>query len=339
MMALVSAPMSSALIHDRSNASRSAEVLEQRHQQRAWGLIGGLSAVCVVAYWDSLSLIAGSWDSPQYSHGFLIPPIAGALLWLKRQPLREVSSAERWCGVALITVAIVVRVVSAYYTTFTTDNASLIPCLLGVFLLVGGWAALRWAALPICFLIFMYPWPDALERLILVQLKERVAMPASLYALQTLGVEAYLSGNIIELGDGTRMNVVDACAGLGMLNIFLAIAAAFAMVIDWRPSWERWVLFFSAVPIALTANVSRIALEGLIYYYGASLFSVDAVRLLAGVFHDYLASWFMMLVALGMLYGEYHILRRLVLEEDPDGAMRQHLPAAAGGENTATTNA
>ena len=318
----------SLLLSSPTPARPVAKPLPDKEQRIAWVLLGILCATCIVAYLDSLRMVSGSWDNPQYSHGFLIPILAGVLLWMKRQPLMQVMPWERWCGVGLVVAAVAIRVASAYYTTFTTDNASLVPCLLGIFLVVGGWRALRWAALPILFLLFMYPWPDRLEQLILVNLKEHVAMPVSLFALQTLGVEAYLSGNIIELGDGTKMNVVDACAGLGMLNIFLMLSAAFAMIVTWRPTWERIALFLSAVPIALAANAMRITLEGLIFYYGENVFVAAWVRWFAALFHDHLAAWFMMLVALGMLYAEYQLLQRLVIEEDEHQSLRQHLPRA-----------
>lgn len=320
--------MTAALLQPRTAPRRLPKPLPQKEQVKAWVLAGALTLVCLLVYLDSLWMTAQSWRSPQYSHGFLIPAFVAALLWHRRQRWLETTAIERWCGVGVILASLLVRIVSAYYTTFTPDNLSLIPCLLGVLLIVGGWRSLLWAGPPVLFLVFMYPWPDRLESLILVQLKARFAMPMSLFSLQVLGVESYLSGNIIELGDGTKMNVVDACAGLGMLNIFLALAAAFAMLLTWRPVWERCVLFLSAVPIALIANAARITVEGLIFYYGPSLFSEAAVTTIAGIFHDYLASWFMMLLAMGLLYIEYHVLRRLVIEEDVGESLRRHLPSA-----------
>ena len=303
--------------------------LAGRDRQQAWWLVAGLVGVCLLAYFNSLRLVASSWGNPQYSHGFLVPLGTLALLWMKRKPFCQVASWERWLGVALLLLATLMRVVSAYLTRFTPDFVSLLPCLLGVFLLVGGVRSLRWAALPILFLVFMFPWPDSLERLILANLKSRIAMPASLFALQTLGVESYLSGDVIELGDGTRMNVVDACAGLDMLNIFRALAAGFAMVVTWRPAWERVVLFISAVPIALAANVLRITVEGLIFYYGTRLLSPETLTTVANAFHDHLSSWFMMGVALSLLYGEYQLLTRLFIEEDSHDSIRRHLNVSA----------
>ncbi len=320
--------MSSVLLPHAAKPTPSRPVLEGAQQQAAWILLAVLAAVTLLLYLDSIWMIADSWRDPQYSHGFLVPLFAVGLLWWRHEPLRATTNVERWCGVGLIALSLAVRIHSAYYTRFTPDNTSLIPCLAGVFLLVGGWRALRWAALPLAFLIFMYPWPDTAEALILVNLKKLVAMPVSLFVLQTLGVEAYLQGNVIELGDGTMMNVVDACAGLSMLNLFLALAAGIAILASARPAWERIAIFASAVPIALIVNPLRITVEGLIYYYGGHVMSPDGVAWVAQIFHNQIAPWFMMILALGLLYLVYEVIQRLFVEEDAGGDLRRHLPSA-----------
>lgn len=320
--------MSTTLLPHAAKPKPSRAVLQGTEQQVAWILLAVLSAATLLLYLDSIWMISDSWRNPQYSHGFLVPLFAIGLLWWRHEPLRATTNLERWCGVGLIALSLAVRIHSAYYTRFTPDNTSLIPCLAGVFLLVGGWRALRWAGLPLAFLIFMYPWPDVAERLILVQLKQFVAMPVSLYVLQTLGVEAYLQGNVIELGDGTMMNVVDACAGLSMLNLFLALAASVAILAAHRPAWERIAIFASAVPIALIVNPMRITVEGLIYYYGGRFMSPDGVAWAAGLFHDQLAPFFMMTLALCLLYVVYEVITRLFVEEDAGGDLRRHLPSA-----------
>lgn len=319
--------MSKSLLFQQRETKPPPIELNEGDQRTAWLWIGALSLVLVAVYFDSFSAIENAWRNPQYSHGYLIPLFAAVLLWMRRQPFTETSPGERWCGVGLIAAGLLLRVVSAHYTTFTTDHISFIPCLMGVFVIVGGLRTLRWAGLPVAFLIFMYPWPDFLVRRILVPLKT-VATQVSLYALQTLGVESYLNGSIIELGDGTRMNVVDACSGLRMLTIFLALAAAIAMIMRGRPYWERITVFVSAVPIALIVNALRITVTGLIYAYGGAVLAEETVRWLAETFHDQLAPYFMMPLALLLLYLEYQILKRLIIEEESPQQIRRRLPVA-----------
>ena len=101
------------------------------------------------------------------------------------------------------------------------------------------------------------------------------------------------------------------------------------MFVTWHSVWERVFLFFSAVPIALAANVMRITVEGLIFYYGSALMPPDTLTFVANAFHDHLSSWFMMGVALSLLYGEYHLLMRIFVEEDTHESLKRHLSVSA----------
>ena len=139
---------------------------------------------------------------------------------------------------------------------------------------------------------------------------QSLATKVSLYVLQTLGVESYSEGNRIML-DQIQMGVVDACSGLRMLTIFSALAAAIAMISTNRPWWERITILFSAIPIALAVNVIRITVTGLMYNFGVK---DEIVQM---VLHD-AAGLIMMPMALGMLYLEYQILAKLVIEETPE---------------------
>jgi exosortase/archaeosortase family protein len=96
--------------------------------------------------------------------------------------------------------------------------------------------------------------------------------------------------------------VVEACGGLSMLLTFAALAVACAIAIK-RPILDRIAVVFSAVPIALLANVVRIVITGVLY----EKVSGQAAQLF---FHD-VAGWFMMLFALGILWLELSVLSRL----------------------------
>src|SRR5262249_50297625 len=135
------------------------------------------------------------------------------------------------------------------------DSLSLLPSLVGLCVLLGGWPALRWTWPAIAFLSFMLPLPYVVEGA-MAQPLQRLATFASTYTLQTIGFPAVAQGNIVIVND-LRIGVVEACNGLGMLVIFFAISTAVAFVIK-RPLWEKVVVVASAVPVALLANVARI---------------------------------------------------------------------------------
>ncbi len=57
----------------------------------------------------------------------------------------------------------------------------------------------------------------------------------------------------------TRLGVEEACSGLRMLMVFLAISVA-AMIPERTHALEKLLILLSAVPIALICNISRIVL-------------------------------------------------------------------------------
>jgi len=280
----------------------------QDKQLQTWLIIGGLITILTYSYWNTLGTVAAAWETSQYSHGYLVPLISVLLLWVLRKPFEGVPISHRWWGAGLLALGVLLRLIGAYTVTFTVDNVSFIPCLLGIFVMVGGLQTLRWAGLPIAFLVFMYPLPRVLVDNILRPL-QTVATQSSLVALHTLGVAAYREGNRIVL-DKMQMGVVDACSGLRMLTIFLALAAAIAMITTTRPWWERVTIFATAIPIALAVNIIRITVTGLLY----NLQVKDEVAQM--VFHD-AAGWIMMPIALGFLFLGCQILSRLVIEVEP----------------------
>ena len=199
------------------------------------------------------------------------------------------------------------RVFGSYMVQFTIDRVTLLMCLMGVFILVGGLRTIRWAGPAIAFLAFMFPLPRVLVDNILRPL-QTVATMSSVYALQTFGLDVFRDGNRIEL-ENQAMNVVDQCSGLRMLTIFIALAVAIVMLSNNRSWWERVIILISSVPIALLVNCIRITVTGLLY-------SLDVNEMIANqIFHDF-AGLIMMPMALGFLFLEMQILSRLVIEDE-----------------------
>jgi exosortase len=275
-------------------------------EKSSWTLIAALTLLVIACYWNTLVGTADAWTSPMYSHGYLVPVCAAFLLYLRRQPFQEISSLERWWGVGIITAATLMRVAGSFMVQFTFDRLSLLLCLLGVFILVGGFRTISWAGPAIGFLVFMFPLPRILVDNLLRPL-QTMATISSVYALQVFGLDVYRDGNRIEL-EGQAMNVVDQCSGLRMLTIFVALAVAVVMISSHRPLWERIVIVASSIPIALLVNCIRITLTGL-------LFSLNVNEEVANkIFHDF-AGLIMMPIAMGLLFLEMQILSRLVIDD------------------------
>ncbi len=227
---------------------------------------------------------------------------------LRRIRLAEVTSGERWIGLAIILAALLVRLYASYYDMNPVDRISYIVALIGVCQLVGGFSMLRWAGPPLGFLVFMFPLPSAIEGPILLTLQKGAAI-ASEWTLQLLGVPALRDGNRIMI-DQLPLEVADACSGLRMGTIFGAMAVAMAMIID-RPWWDRFTILLSAVPIALLTNVIRITITALLYM---AFPESEGVKHFV---HDW-AGFAMMPIALGFLWLELQLLSKITVPVDTD---------------------
>jgi len=268
-----------------------------------WMLVLVTMGIVIWAYWSTLSEVVERWaNDPQYSHGFLVPLFSVYLLWARRNQLRTGVFEPRWWGLGIVGIAVVLRLLSHFFYQPWLDTGSLLVCLIGVTAAVGGRRALIWAGPSILFLVFMLPLPYRTQTMLGGSL-QRVATGASAYALQTLGVPAVTEGNVILL-TSAKLGVVEACSGLSMLFTFFALATAVAIVAE--RSWiEKIVIFLSAIPIAILANVARITITGLLY-------EASQDNMARAVFHDG-AGWLMMPLALGLLLLELFVLGRAVV--------------------------
>jgi exosortase len=269
----------------------------------------GLLAVAALlwVYWPTLAGLREEWDSrSQYSHGYLVPLFSGLLCWSRRGLVPAGPWRPSWWGLPVLTGGFALHFGGSYAYVDWLVAISLLPCLAGIILLAGGGPALRWAWPGVAFLLFMVPLPYRVAHALGGPL-QRLGTVASTFVLQTLGFFAFAEGTVIHLGE-SRIGVVEACSGLSMLFTFFALSTAVALVVP-RPPLEKLLLFVSAVPIALLANIARIVVTAVLHKTAGS----DWADL---VFHD-LAGWLMMPLALGMLWGEFALLSWLLLAPQP----------------------
>ena len=130
---------------------------------RAWLTAIGLVGLIAWAFWPSMVELAEIWESdPQYSHGYLVPLFAVALLWLRRDYCNSTKMRRSWWGVAIVAAGCLIRLGGGYYYYFWLERFALLPIVAGLAMTLGGWAALRWSWPSIAFLIFMLPLPSGL---------------------------------------------------------------------------------------------------------------------------------------------------------------------------------
>jgi exosortase len=235
------------------------------------------------AYWPTLRYLVSAWETqPDYSHGYLVPPLAVYLLWARRETFPGWSLGVYWPGFVLLLGSIILRLAASTLYLEQIDGWSMLAWIGGLVWMVGGWALFRWSLPSIAFLAFAIPLPYRVERWLSHPL-QNVAARFSAWTLQILGQPALVEGNTIVLG-GHQLEVAQACSGLRIFVGIFALAFAF-VVISRRTWWENLIVLAAAVPVALVANVARIVVTGLLY----QLVSVEAAKQFT---HD-LAGWMM----------------------------------------------
>lgn len=256
------------------------------------------------AWYPILCTMVRRWSSdPQYSHGFLVPLIAGMIVWFRREdiPISETRPLPR--GLIFVAAGVVGYLAGARIYFDWLQLVSLLTVLYGSVLVAGGASWGRIVLPAVLFLVFMIPLPYMAE-VAMARPLQTVAGTASTYTLQTLGFVAVQRGNLIDI-EGHVLGVAEACSGLRMLVVFFAFA--FAVAILSSRSWlQKLILIVSAVPIALICNIGRITLTGALYVYAGP-------EIADRVFHDF-AGWLMMPAALLLMWLELKYVT-LVIDE------------------------
>jgi exosortase len=277
----------------------------------AWGV---LLVIFFWTYWDTLLHIVHVWSTrPDCEHGFFVPIFAAYLLWHRQEMVDPWPSKGSLWGLPFFAVFALVRWFNVFLN-YERDIDSLLPFLIGMTLVIGGWKALKWAWPSILFLVFMVPLPDFVESAFGGYL-QRVGTIMSVYMLQTLGIPAIAmaASNVIYLPTpGLQpLEVARACCGLKMMTVFFAICVAVSFVLR-EPWWKKTILIISAVPIAIFSNVLRIVLTGVLNEWWSEK--------VGSAIHDY-AGWWMMIAAMLMIWGEMALLSALFIETSHEGPL------------------
>ncbi len=245
------------------------------------GAVAGL-ALLGTMFWAEILHFVWTWSTDaNYSHGFLVPLISlyFANEASKRGPIRIVGGIGS--GVALLVVAILGRLATLVIPVGLVGGLSLLLGLAGLLALAAGRDALRRYGFALAFLVFMVPLPIALYTTIASPLQLLVSRVAA-GILNVLGTPVLCQGNLMTLPGGVRMFVAEACSGMRQLTGFLALTTAVAYL-SARPWWYRGVLIASSVPIAMTANVIRVVMTGLIMHHLDPSYASGSLHTLEGL--------------------------------------------------------
>jgi exosortase len=256
-------------------------------------------------YASNLRDLAVAWEKdPNYSHGYLVIPIALLVLWRRRESPASGPARGNPLGWAVLVASLVLRAAAYERGSYWIETFTMIPTLAGLALAYGGLASLRVCWPSIAFLLFMMPLPRFINEFMALPLQSFAAM-ASAWMLKMTGLWVLRDGNVILVG-GEPLEVAEACNGLSMLLSLTATIVTTLLLVP-LPRWKQAVLALSILPIAVLSNVLRITATAWCYHkYGPEIGSKYA--------HD-IAGWLMMPTALAFVLLELKAMSLLVVED------------------------
>ncbi len=264
-------PVPARAVHGAPAGASSGESQpESGEYSTAWLVSSGLAMVGAIvwAYWPTLVEMVHKWEThPDYSHGYLVLPIALFFLWTRRGRFPKGELRPSWWGAALVGVVLGLRYLAGRYYLLPLDGWTLPLAIAAAVTLVYGTAFLKWSWPAIVFLWFMIPIPYSAEHMLSVPL-QAIATKLSTAALVMLGEPALSEGNVILLGDHTLF-VEEACSGMRIFFGIFALAFAFVLFSRWD-WWKKVLVLVAALPVAIAANVLRIVVTGLLYQWVSS---------------------------------------------------------------------
>jgi exosortase len=245
--------------------------------------------------------LVGDWlyDS-NYSHGFLVIPVAIFLIWRKRKELSLPARPSR-CGILLFLFGCLIYILGVASSEHFTTRISMLMMITGIALYYLGKENFKKIWFSFFFLIFMVPIPAVIYY--------SATLPMQLFAsrvseavLHILGVPLVRQGNILHL-PGYSLEVVEACSGLRSLVSLLALSSLYGYL-TLTGKVRPIILFFAAIPIAIATNIFRLIFSAIGAYTVSAEFAEGFLHEIAGITVFIVAFIFVLIVGTILKWSE-----------------------------------
>ncbi|MFN7985589.1 MAG: exosortase A [Vicinamibacterales bacterium] len=261
--------------------------------RRALVISGTVAAAAfVVLYWHVLLKLVGDWSRDEnYSHGFLIVPLAMYFAWERRKTLASAAPAPSLAGLFVLAGSLALLVAGTLGAELFVSRISMLGTVAGIVLFAFGKEHLRILGFPIAFLFLMIPLPAIVFNQIAFPL-QLLASRFGEMALQVLRIPVLREGNVIIMAN-TRLEVAEACSGIRSLISLLTLGITLGYFTDSR--WlMRTMIAMATIPVAIFANGLRVAGTGIAaHYVGAAAAT--------GFLHTF-SGWLMFVLASLLLF-------------------------------------
>ena len=307
-----------------NNKSRS-----NNHSQSHWkfsylyiGLILLSFAALYILYEQGISHAILSWDTPEYSHAYLIPFISVFIIWQKYNSISKAILSGSWIGTGIVLLGIFLWYLGELSTLFIIIKYAFLLALFGLVLSFAGLSKIHYFWFAIFLLFFTIPLPNFLYNNLSAYL-QLISSKLGVEFIRLFGISVFLEGNVIDLGN-YKLQVVEACNGLRYL--FPLITLGVITTYFYRDKfWKKCLIIVSTVPITIVMNSIRIGVIGiLVEYWG--------IEMAEGFLHDF-EGWIIFMCCFGILLGEMWLLTRLTSNQKFSDVLSIEIPAKINRQN------
>lgn len=280
-----------------------------------WPLRIGIILVALVlvgiVHHETAVSIARIWtNSVTYTHGWLILPFSGWLIWRRRRAIATMRPRVWWPALAVAGALESIWIAAAIAGVAGPQHAVLIALIPATVLLLAGPAITRALAFPLGYLVFAIPWGTGL-----VPMLQDITAHMAVFLLEVVGMPVYFEGRLISIPAG-NFEVAEACAGIRYLIAALALGTLYAYLV-YVSLWRRLLFVIASAIVPIVAN-------GIRAWAIIMVASLSDMRLAVGVDH-LIYGWFFFGIVMFLLFWVGSLWR----EPEPDPSA--HAPAGPGG--------
>jgi exosortase len=257
-----------------------------------------LLAIWAITFFPIVPTMVEAWfDHSDNAHAFLVPFIALYFTWEKREALGLIQPSGSFWGWLLLTSSLAIYILSYAAGIAFFSRLMLISSLVGLLWCCLGRELVRTLAFPLGFLLFMVPVPETVLGMVSFPL-QILATKLSAGLIRFCSIPVYREGNMLYFVQ-TQLEVAEACSGIRSIMALTMLSVIFAHLSEggWR---SKIILFFSAIPIAMFANILRVSGTGIL----ANFFGGSVAR---GFLHEF-SGLVVFALGLGVLFAEFSLL-------------------------------
>jgi len=221
-----------------------------------WIAAAAVGCAAAVLYLPVLVHAFGVWSVDQeLSFGFVVPPAAAGLVWLRWRPLRASVTSGSSLGLPLLAGGLLLFVAGLRSGVHAVAGVSLLPAALGAVAYLYGAGAAKVLAAPVALVSAALSLYRGLLSPLGFALQEVTARGSAALA-SFAGVPVRGSGVDLFVGD-VHFVVAQSCSGMDSLLALLCLG--FIVTALASAGWPRRALLLALVlPVVLVTNVLRV---------------------------------------------------------------------------------